>query len=192
MNFTTISRCILALQYLERESERRREIEIEISVPSPGFQIPIFTAISMSTNPDHSELQNGSPEPQSEHSAAAAAAAEPPTDGPDLQKPDPSDTDAHPPDAERSEQVRPEIAEASNSAPEGEISSELSDADSRAAQPNQEAESDLKAGDNAEGNRTFTMRELLNELKNGDASVNDGRETGTPHRLVNCSVDVLE
>lgn len=141
----------------------------------------------MSTDPDHSELQNGSPEPESESepqpqpSAAATAAA------PDLQQPDPSVTDAQPPDAEGSGEVLPVNAEPSNSAPEGEISSELSDADSRAVQLNQDGESDSKA----EENRTFTMRELLNELKNGDANVNDGRESGTPHRSVDCSVNFL-
>ncbi|XP_042005539.1 protein HLB1-like [Salvia splendens] len=119
----------------------------------------------MSTNPDHSELQNGSPEPE-------PSAAAPPTDAPDLQKPDPSDTDGHPPDSERSRELQPENSEVSNSAPEGEISSELSDADSR------------------EGNRTFTMRELLNELKNGDASVNDGRESGTPHSQQNSELHI--
>lgn len=148
----------------------------------------------MPTDPDHSELQNGSPAPESEPSASDAAAAAPPSDGPDLQQPDPSETDAQLPDSERSGEgeVLPVNAEASNSAPEGEISTELSDADSRAALPNQEAESDSKLGNNAEGSRTFTMRELLSELKNGDAGVNDGRESSTPQRLVNGSVYVLE
>lgn len=141
----------------------------------------------MSTDPEHSELQNGSQEPESEPlpqhepSAAAAAAA------PDLQQPDPSDTDAQPPDAEGSGEVLPVNAEPSNSAPEGEISIELSDADSRPVNLNQDGDSDSKA----EENRTFTMRELLNELKNGDGNVNDGRESGTPHRSVDCSVNVL-
>ncbi|XP_042021851.1 protein HLB1-like [Salvia splendens] len=138
----------------------------------------------MSTNPDHSELQNGSPEP------LASEAAAPPTQTPDLQKPDPSDTDGQQPDAERSEEVRPENAEASNSAPEGEISRELSDADSGVAQLHQEVESDSKAGDNTEGNRTFTMRELLNELKSGDASVNDGGESGTPYSQQNLEIHI--
>lgn len=84
--------------------------------------------------------------------------------------------------------MRPVNAEPSNSAPEEEISSELSDADSRTAPLNQNGGSDSKA----EGNRTFTMRELLNELKNGDTNVTDGRESDTPHRLVVCSVNVLE
>lgn len=154
----------------------------------------------MSTDPDHSELQNGSPKPESEPSAAdaaAAAAAAPQSDGPDLQQPDPSGSDAQLPDSERSGEgeVLPVNAEASNYAPEGEISTELSDADSsRAALPNREEENDSKVGSNAEGegSRTFTMRELLSELKNGDAGVNDGRESSTPQRLVNCIVNVIE
>lgn len=142
----------------------------------------------MSTNSDHSELQNGSTEPEP---SAAAAAAAPPADGPDLHQADPSVTDAQPPDAERSEDVQPVNAEASNSAPEGEISTELCDADSRAPQSNQDAESDSNAVNNAEGNRTFTMRELLNELKNGDANVNDGsRESGTPHSQPNSELHI--
>ncbi|XP_042008117.1 protein HLB1-like isoform X1 [Salvia splendens] len=136
----------------------------------------------MSTNPDHSELQNGSPEPE----PSAATAAAPPTDVPDLQKPDSSDTDGQPPDSERSRELQPENSEVSNSAPEGEISSELSDVDSRVVHSNQDVETDSKA----EGNRTFTMRELLNELKNGDASVNDGRESGTPHSQQNSELHI--
>ncbi|KAL1568779.1 Protein hlb1 [Salvia divinorum] len=120
----------------------------------------------MSTNPDHSELQNGSPDP---------SAAVPPTQAPDLQKPDPSDTDGQPPDAEISE---------------GEISRELSDADSGVAQSHQDVVSDSKVVDNTEGNRTFTMRELLNELKNGDATVNDGGESGTPQSQQNSELHI--
>ncbi|KAH6831449.1 Tetratricopeptide repeat superfamily protein [Perilla frutescens var. hirtella] len=142
----------------------------------------------MSTNSDHSGLQNGSPEPEP---SAEAAAAAPPADAPDLHQADPSDTDAQPPDADRSEEVRPVNANASNSEPEREISTELSGADSGVAQSNRDAESNSNTGNNAEGNRTFTMRELLNELKNGDANVNDGsRESGTPHSLPNSELHI--
>ncbi|KAK6146507.1 hypothetical protein DH2020_020376 [Rehmannia glutinosa] len=132
----------------------------------------------MSSNSEQSELQNGSREPEPEVAAA------PPAADPDPNLPDPSDTDVQPPDAEKSGEVQPVNAEASGSVAEGEISNELSGADSRAVQSNQEAESDSKLG-NAEGNRTFTMRELLNELKNGDANDNDGREADTPHSQAN-------
>ncbi|KAI3453323.1 hypothetical protein Pfo_009986 [Paulownia fortunei] len=129
----------------------------------------------MSSNSEQSELQNGSPEPE------PAAAAAPPAADPDPQLPDPNDTDVQP---SKSGEVQPVNAEASNSVSEGEVSNELSGADSRAVQSNQDAESDSKLG-NGEGNRTFTMRELLNELKNGDANDNDGREVDTPHSQPN-------
>ncbi|KAL0296407.1 UNVERIFIED_CONTAM: protein HLB1 [Sesamum radiatum] len=87
------------------------------------------------------------------------------------QLPDPTDTDVHPPEAERSSEVQPVDAEASSSAPEEGIVNESNGADSRAVQSNVDAE----------GNRSFTMRELLNELKSGDATDNDGKEVYTPH-----------
>lgn len=133
----------------------------------------------MSSNSEHSELQNGSPEPEPE----AAAAARPPVADPDPQLPDPNDNQVQPPDADQSGEVQSVDAQPSNSSPDGEIPNESSGADSRAVQSNQGVESDSKLG-SAEGNRTFTMRELLNELKNGDANDNDGREVDTPHRLV--------
>lgn len=51
---------------------------------------------------------------------------------------------------------------------------------------NNDAESNSKLN-NGEGNRTFTMRELLNELKNGGANEDaesDNREAGIPQRYV--------
>ncbi|KAL0326719.1 UNVERIFIED_CONTAM: protein HLB1 [Sesamum angustifolium] len=86
------------------------------------------------------------------------------------QLPDPTDTDVQP-EAERSSEVQPVDAEASSSAPEEGIVNESNGADSRAVQSNVDAE----------GNRSFTMRELLNELKSGDAADNDGKEVYTPH-----------
>ncbi|KAL8053315.1 hypothetical protein ABFX02_05G062800 [Erythranthe guttata] len=140
----------------------------------------------MSSNSEHSELQNGTPEPESEPEAAAAVAvaAESPSADPDPQLPDPSDAEVQqPPDAEVSVEVQSVDAdEAANSVPEAEIPDESSAA--AAVQSNQEAESDSKLAA-AEGNRTFTMRELLNELKNGDANDNDGREVDTPRSLAN-------
>ncbi|XP_011070378.1 uncharacterized protein LOC105156046 [Sesamum indicum] len=115
----------------------------------------------MSSNSEQTELQNGSPEPEP---------AVPPTD-PDPQLPDPTDPDLQPPEAERSSEVQPVDAEASSSAPEEGIVNESNGADSRAVQSNIDAE----------GNRSFTMRELLNELKSGDATDNDGKEVYTPH-----------
>ncbi|KAL0409210.1 UNVERIFIED_CONTAM: protein HLB1 [Sesamum radiatum] len=115
----------------------------------------------MSSNSELTELQNGSPEPEP---------AVPPTD-PDPQLPDPTDTDVQPPEAERSSEVQLVDAEASSSAPEEGIVNESNGADSRALQSNVDAE----------GNRSFTMRELLNELKSGDANDNDGKEVYTPH-----------
>ena len=107
----------------------------------------------------------------------------------DLQKPNPSDTDGQPPDAaERSRELRPGNPELSNSASKGEISSELSDADSRVVHLNQDVETDSKV----EGNQAFTMRELLNELKNGDAGVNDGRVSGTPHSQQNSALHIKQ
>ncbi|KAK4381122.1 protein HLB1 [Sesamum angolense] len=115
----------------------------------------------MSSNSEQTELQNGSPEPEP---------AVPPTD-PDPQLPDPTDADVQPPEAERSSEVQSVDAEASSSAPEEGILNESNGADSRAVQSNVDAE----------GNRSFTMRELLNELKSGDATDNDGKEVYTPH-----------
>ncbi|KAL0446528.1 UNVERIFIED_CONTAM: protein HLB1 [Sesamum latifolium] len=117
----------------------------------------------MSSNSEQTQLQNGSPEHEPEP-------AVPPTD-PDPQLPDPTDTDVQPPEAERSSEVQPVDAEASSSAPEEGIVNESNGADSRALQSNVDAE----------GNRSFTMRELLNELKSGDANDNDGKEVYTPH-----------
>ncbi|CAA0811566.1 Tetratricopeptide repeat (TPR)-like superfamily protein [Striga hermonthica] len=99
----------------------------------------------------------------------------------DPKLPDPSATDVQSPDAENSGEVQ---LEAPISVVDGEISSELSGEDSRAMQSNQESGSGSKLG-NAEGSRTFTMRELLNELKNGDANENSGREGDTPHSQPN-------
>lgn len=130
----------------------------------------------MSTNSEPSELVNGSSEPE----PSAAAAAAPPAADPDPQLPDP---EVQPLEAEKSGEAQPVNAEVSNSVTEEEISNELSGEESRTAESGQDAESDPKLG-NAEGSRTFTMRELLNELKNGDANGNDGRETDTPRRLV--------
>ncbi|KAL8535588.1 hypothetical protein ACS0TY_011281 [Phlomoides rotata] len=136
----------------------------------------------MSTNSELTELVNGSSEP--EPSAAAPSAADP-----DPQLPDPEDTDVQSLDAERSGEAQPVNAEASNSVQEEGISNELSGEDSRTAESGQNAESDPKLG-NADGNRTFTMRELLNELKNGDANGNDGRETDTPHSQPNSELQI--
>ncbi|KAL2233126.1 UNVERIFIED_CONTAM: Protein HLB1 [Sesamum indicum] len=124
----------------------------------------------MSSNSEQTELQNGSPEPEP---------AVPPTD-PDPQLPDPTDPDLQPPEAERSSEVQPVDAEASSSAPEEGIVNESNGADSRAVQSNIDAE----------GNRSFTMRELLNELKSGDATDNDGKEVYTPHRS-SCATEVV-
>ncbi|KAK4423118.1 protein HLB1, partial [Sesamum alatum] len=71
-------------------------------------------------------------------------------------------------------------AEASSSAPEEGIVNELNGADSRAVQSNVDAGRYTVLG-KEEGNRSFTMRELLNELKSGDANGNDGKEVDTPH-----------
>ncbi|GER28722.1 tetratricopeptide repeat protein [Striga asiatica] len=116
----------------------------------------------MSATTERPEMQNGSADS-------------------DPKLPDPSATDVQSPDAENSGEVPPE---APISVVDGEISSELSGEDSRAMQSNHESGSGSKLG-NAEGNRTFTMRELLNELKNGDANENDGREGDTPHSQPN-------
>ncbi|KAG8382562.1 hypothetical protein BUALT_Bualt05G0090300 [Buddleja alternifolia] len=129
----------------------------------------------MASNSEQSELQNGAPESES-----AAVAASPATD-PDLQLPDPIGTNVQPPDADQSNEAEPVTAEISSSAPEDEISTELSGSNPRAEQSNGDAESDSKQVEKPEGNRTFTMRELLNELKSGDGNDTDGREVHTPH-----------
>ncbi|KAL3645517.1 Protein hlb1 [Castilleja foliolosa] len=135
----------------------------------------------MPSDSEQPELQNGSPEP------AAASAALPAAD-PDPKLPDPSDADVQPPDAEKSGEVQPVNAEASGSVAKEEVSNALTGADSPKVQSSQETENESKLG-NSEGNRTFTMRELLNELKSGDANENDGREVDTPHRFVGFSED---
>ncbi|KAL6515098.1 Protein hlb1 [Orobanche hederae] len=130
----------------------------------------------MSSNSEQPEMQNGSRELQ----LVDAAAASLPAPDPDPKLPDPSDTNLQPHDAENSGELQQVNAEALYSVAGGEVSSVLSGADLRTVQSDQEAESNSKLG-GVEGNRTFTMRELLNELKNGDASDDDVREGDTPH-----------
>ncbi|KAK6122537.1 hypothetical protein DH2020_043715 [Rehmannia glutinosa] len=108
----------------------------------------------MSSNSEQSELQNGSREPEPEVAAAPPAAD---------------------PDSNLLIPATPMYNHLMLKNPEKYNQLMLR------RRSNQEAESDSKLG-NAEGNRTFTMRELLNELKNGDANDNDGREADTPHR----------
>ncbi|CAI9772623.1 unnamed protein product [Fraxinus pennsylvanica] len=124
----------------------------------------------MSSNAE--QLENGAPRPESEPA--------PPATDPD---PDSNDTGIHhtdvqSPDAEEdskidevieSHKVQSVHAEASNSGPE-EISIQSSvttESEEKEVKTN-DAGSEPKLKQE-EGNRTFTMRELLNELKNGDA-----------------------
>ncbi|KAL6566221.1 Protein hlb1 [Orobanche gracilis] len=131
----------------------------------------------MSSNSEQPEMQNGSRELE----LVDAAAASLPAADPDPKLPDPGDTNLQPHDAENSGELQQVNAEALDSVAGGEVSGVLSGVDLRTVQSAQEAESNSKLGD-AEGNRTFTMRELLNELKNEDASDDDVREGDTPHR----------
>ncbi|KAL3647024.1 Protein hlb1 [Castilleja foliolosa] len=156
---------------------------IYILTPRLPVPIPFQFISSMPSNSEQPELQNGSPEP--EHEPATAAAL--PAADPDPKLPDPSDADVQQPDAEKSGEVQPVNAEASDSVAEEEVTnaSTGAGADSPAVQSRQETENESKLG-NSEGNRTFTMRELLNELKSGDANENDGREVDTtPHSQAN-------
>lgn len=72
-------------------------------------------------------------------------------------------------------------------------SNKTSDSDPKADEPkddtveSNETESSSKQLKRDEGSRTFTMRELLDELKNGDANEDseaERREGDTPHRFV--------
>ncbi|XP_075517898.1 protein HLB1 isoform X1 [Primulina tabacum] len=151
----------------------------------------------MSSNAYPSELQNGRPDPEASVAPVSSdilVTPEPPSSDPQatdapaassdeaIAPPpacDPEATDA-PPASEPDPNLandRPVNTEAS---PEEEISSELSDVDSRAVQSNEATGNEAKLA-NEEGNRTFTMRELLNELKNGDPDNDDAREVDTPH-----------
>ncbi|KAL3817871.1 hypothetical protein ACJIZ3_003776 [Penstemon smallii] len=128
-----------------------------------------------------SDIQNG------EHDHEPEAAAAPAITDSDPNLPDSNDTDVQPPDAEEhpvEEQVQPVIAEASISTPVEEISTELSGA----LRSNKDDVSKLSK---AEGNRTFTMRELLNELKTGEAT-NDGveGEVDTPRSQQNAEQQI--
>ncbi|XP_073043008.1 protein HLB1 isoform X1 [Primulina eburnea] len=151
----------------------------------------------MSSKDYRSELQNG--EPDSE--AAIAPLSSDTLVTPELPSSDPEATDAPPAssaeaivsppssdleatDAPPAAETDPHLVNAlpvnTEASPEEEISSELSDVDSRAVQSNEATGNEAKLT-KAEGNRTFTMRELLNELKNGDLKNEDAREVDTPH-----------
>ncbi|CAA2998464.1 O- c transferase [Olea europaea subsp. europaea] len=128
----------------------------------------------MSSNAEH--LENGAPEPEPK-----------PASDPDLDSNDTGihHTDVQSPDAEENSKIDDVIesnklksvhAEPSNSGPE-EISilpSVTSESEEKEVKTNDaRSEPNLKQ---EEENRTFTMRELLNELKNGDAT----EEVDTP------------
>lgn len=132
----------------------------------------------MSSNAVH--LENGAPEPEPK-----------PASDPDLDSNDTGihHTDVQSPDAEENSKIDDVIesntlksvhAERSNSGPK-EISilpSVTSESEGKEVKTNDAgSEPNLKQ---EEENRTFTMRELLNELKNGD--VNEGVDT--PQRSV--------
>ncbi|CAA3003120.1 Hop-interacting THI002 [Olea europaea subsp. europaea] len=123
----------------------------------------------MSSNADH--LENGAPKPEAE-SEQAPPATDPDPDSndigiqhTDIQSPD-AEEDSKIDDVVESEKVQSVHAEVSNSAAE-EISIQPNESEEKEVKRNYVgSESKLKR---EEGNRTFTMRELLNELKNGDA-----------------------
>lgn len=134
----------------------------------------------MSSNADH--LENGAPKPETE-SELAPPATDPDPDSndigiqhTDIQSPD-AEEDSKIDDVVESEKVQSVHAEVSNSAAE-EISIQPNESEEKEVKRNYVgSESKLKR---EEGNRTFTMRELLNELKNGDAI----EEVDTPQRSV--------
>ncbi|XP_075508710.1 protein HLB1-like isoform X2 [Primulina tabacum] len=151
----------------------------------------------MSSKDYQSELQNGEPDPEAAVaplSSDTLVNPEPPSSDPEATdeppassteaivsppSSDPEATDA-PPAAEPDPHLVHALPVNTEASPEEEISSELRDVDSRAVQSNEATGTEAKLT-KAEGNRTFTMRELLNELKNGDLKNEDAREVDTPH-----------
>ncbi|XP_051149582.1 protein NLP6-like isoform X2 [Andrographis paniculata] len=126
----------------------------------------------MSSDSQHSELQNGSPEPVPAAEAVVVAAADP----------DPDDSDLQSTEGAQSSEVQVVNAEVSSSVPEEEVSNEISAEESEAVKSTEDGIRESEVG-KEDGNKTFTMRELLNELKKGDANGKGGKEVDTPHSV---------
>ncbi|CAK9169317.1 unnamed protein product [Ilex paraguariensis] len=153
-----------------------------------------FSFGTMSTsNTEQSELQNGTSGPQ-----APASDSDPnPTESKDIsiQSNDepPADSEASKPDESKDgstqlTQVQPTNEEELNPGDKP-IQSDVApvvdvDSDPKIDEPESNNARELRKD---EGSRTFTMRELLNELKNGDGNEDseaDRRDPGTPYRSV--------
>lgn len=157
----------------------------------------------MSSTAEQLESQNASPESAPAETPTPPLNADSKLAAPSSTEPDPDDATTQPtgpPPAAaedpkpaqmkdneiHSEQVEPPNLETSKSSihtdePANHSDPKSNDSEDPTAQSNvAESNPKLRKGD---GNRTFTMRELLNELKNGGED-SEAREAGTPYRFL--------